>query len=129
MYYKYKRISKKIVRLITFKSYFDSSEPIFKDLQILNLFKINTYLTSLFMIRYFYLQNLPEIFEKYFMSNREIHNYNTRNSSLLHKTINRTNYRKHTLANKGIEVWNNLPKQYKKPRSYGSFKSILKNTS
>ena len=47
-------IQKKIVRLMTFKSYFDSSEPIFKDLQILNLFKINTYLTSLFMIRYFY---------------------------------------------------------------------------
>jgi hypothetical protein len=111
---------------MTFKSYFDSSEPIFKLLQILNLFKINTYLTSLFKIRYFYLQNLPIIFEKYFMSNREIHNYNTRNSSLLHKTINRTNYRKHNLANKGIEVWNNLPKQYKKPRSYGSFKSILK---
>ena len=61
------------------------------------------------------------------MSNREIHNYNTRNSSLLHRTSNRTNYRKHTFANKGIEVWNNrLPKQYKKPRSYGSFKSILK---
>jgi hypothetical protein len=31
------------------------------------------YLTSLFMIRYFYLQNVPEIFESY----REIHNYNT----------------------------------------------------
>jgi hypothetical protein len=74
------------------------------------------------MIRYFYtqdfyLQNLTEIFRKHFMSNREIHNYNTRNSSLLHRTSNRTNYRKHTLANKGIEVWNNrLPKQYKKSR-------------
>ena len=32
-------IQKKIVRLMTFKSYFDSSEPIFKDLQILNLLK------------------------------------------------------------------------------------------
>ena len=79
---------------MTFKSYFDSSEPIFKDLKILNLFKINTYLTSLFMIRYFYIQNLPEIFEN--MSNREIHNYNTRNSSLQHKTSNRTNYIENT---------------------------------
>jgi hypothetical protein len=34
---------------------------------------------------------------------------------------------KHTLANKGIEVWNNLSEQYKKPRSYDSFKKNIKN--
>jgi hypothetical protein len=34
-------IQKKIIRLMTFKSYFDHSEPIFNDLQILNLYKIN----------------------------------------------------------------------------------------
>ena len=109
-------IQKKIVRLMTFKSYFDNSEPIFKDLQILSLPKINEYLTGLFMVRYFYLQNLPEIFENYFVSNKEIHNYNTRSSSLLHKISNKTNYRAHTLANKGILVWNNLPNQYKEPK-------------
>ena len=119
-------IKKKIVRLMTFKSYFDNSEPIFKDLQILSLPKINEYLTGLFMVRYFYLQNLPEIFENYFVSNKEIHNYNTRSSSLLHKISNKTNYRAHTLANKGILVWNNLPNQYKEPKSYYSFRSILK---
>ena len=56
------------------------------------------------MIRYFYLQNLPEIFDNYFLSNQEKHNHNTRNSLQLHKKGNRTNYRKLTLANKGIEV-------------------------
>ena len=117
-------IQKKIVRLMTFKSYFDNSEPIFKDLQILSLLKINEYLTGLFMVRYFYLQNLPEIFENYFVSNKEIHNYNTRSSSLLHKISNKTNYRAHTLANTGILVWNNLPNQYKEPKSYHSFRSI-----
>ena len=73
------------------------------------------------MVRYFYLQNFPEIFENYFVSNKEIHNYNTRSSLLLHKISNKTNYRAHTLANKGILVWNNLPNQYK---SYYSFRSI-----
>ena len=52
---------------MTFKSYFDNTEPIFKDLQILSLSKMNEYLTGLFMVRYFYLQNLPEIFENYFV--------------------------------------------------------------
>ena len=119
-------IQKKIVRLMTFKSYFDHSEPIFNDLQILNLYKINYYLTSIFMFRYFHLHNLPELFINYFLTNKQIHNHNTRNSSLLHKRSNRTNYTKHTLANKGIDVWNNLPTKNKEPGSYASSKSIIK---
>jgi hypothetical protein len=116
---------------MTFKSHFDHSEPIFNELQILNLHKINVndYLTSLFMFRYLHLQNLPELFTSYFFTNKEIHNHNTRNSSLLHKKSSRTNYAKHTLANKGIEVWNNLSEQYKKQRSYDSFKKLSKTTS
>jgi hypothetical protein len=41
---------------MTFKLYFDHTEPIFNYLKILNLFKLNEYLTSLFMFRYFQLQ-------------------------------------------------------------------------
>ena len=66
------------------------------------------------MFRYFHLQNLPELFTNYFFTNKEIHNHNT-------------NYTKRTLANKGIEVWNNLSEHYKEPRSYDSFKKIIKN--
>ena len=119
-------IQKKIVRLMTFKSHFDHSEPIYHELQILNLNKVNDYLTSLFTFRYFHLQNLPEIFNNYFSTNEKIHNHNTRNYSLLHKKFSRTNYVKHTVANKGIEVWNSLSDQYKKPRSYNSFKIVIK---
>jgi glucan phosphorylase len=78
------------------------------------------------MFRYFHLHNLPELFINYFLTNKQIHNHNTRNYSLLHKRSNRTNYTKHTLAKKGIDVWNNLPTKNKEPRSYASFKSIIK---
>jgi hypothetical protein len=112
---------------MTFKSYFDHSEPIFCHLKILSLYKINFYLTSMFMFRYYHLKNLPELFTNYFLTNNEVHNHNTRNSSLLHKKSNRTNYTKHTLSNKGIEIWNNLPTQYKEhAKSYDSFKTIMK---
>ena len=63
------------------------------------------------MFRYFHLHNLPEIFTDYFSSNKDILNYNTKNAALLHEKFNRTNYNKHTLANKGTGVWNNLPLQ------------------
>ena len=89
---------------MTFKSYMDHSEPTFNDLKILNLFKINDYLTSMFMFRYVHLKNLPELYTNYFITNKEIHNHNIRHSSLLHKKCFRTNYSKHTLANKGISV-------------------------
>ena len=42
-------IQKKIVRLMTFKSYSDHTEPIFTSLKILNFFKLNEYLVSSFM--------------------------------------------------------------------------------
>jgi hypothetical protein len=39
---------------MTFKYYLEHSEPIFKDLNILdNIFKVNDYLTALFMFRYY----------------------------------------------------------------------------
>ena len=59
-------------------------------------------------------------------TNKDIHNYNTRNASLLHKKCNRTNYIKHTLANKRIDVWNNIPLQYKEIRSFSIFKTTTK---
>jgi hypothetical protein len=74
-------IQNKIVRLITFRSYSEHTEPIFKELRILDIFKINHYLTALFMYRYYGLKNFPEAFENYFVTNNEIHNYNTRNAT------------------------------------------------
>ena len=50
---------------MTFKSYSDHTESIFTDLKILNLFKLNEYLTSSFMFRYFHLNDLPDIFTDY----------------------------------------------------------------
>ena len=46
------KIKKKIVRLMTFKSYFEHTEPIFQELQILNIYKVNDYLgaTSIFIL-------------------------------------------------------------------------------
>ena len=58
-------IQKKNVGLVTFKSYLEHTEPIFKELGILDIFKINDYLTAMFMFRYHHLKNLPEVFENY----------------------------------------------------------------
>ncbi len=59
-------IQKKIVRMMTFKLYMEHTEPIFKELNILDIFKINDYLTAMFMFRYHHLKNLPEEFDNFF---------------------------------------------------------------
>ena len=76
-------VQKKIVRLISFKSYLEHSNLLFHNLKILNIFKINDYLCSLFMYRYKYSNNFPEFFNDYFTQNNEIHHYNTRNANKL----------------------------------------------
>ena len=108
-----------IVTLMTFKSYHDHTLPIFSDLKILNLHKLNDYLTCQFMFQYFSFRNLPQIFTDYFLTNKNTHNYNTRN-------CNRTNYRKRTLAYKGIDLWNNLPLHQRQIRSCSLFKTTTK---
>jgi hypothetical protein len=48
------------------------------------MFKINDYLSCLFMYRFKRLQNLPEFFNGYFTQNNEVHHYNTRNANKFH---------------------------------------------
>ena len=106
-------IQKKLMRLITFKSYSEHTESIFKKLEILNIYQVNDFLTSLFMFRYFNLKNLPEIFVNYFITNKEVHHDNTRKSSQLHKSYKKTNYVTYPLSSKGVDIWNGLNKKYK----------------
>ena len=75
---------------------------------------------------YHQLKNLPETFANYFTGNSEIHNYNTRSSSQLHKMYKRTNYAKHTLSQKAVDVWNNLLNEFKNIESYNMFKKCIK---
>ena len=119
-------IQKKIVRLMTFKSYLEHTEPIFCDLKILNIYKINDYLTSLFLFCYHYIKNLPEVFTNYFVAKNQIHHHNTRNASKLHKPYKRTNYVKHILSNKGVDIWNGLDFNIKNRKSYNIYKRETK---
>ena len=101
-------IQNKIVRLMTFQSFQTHIEQIFIDLQVLNINKLNNYLTSLFMFWYRHLNNLPISFNNFFITNNKIHKHKTRNSSNLHKPHERTNYVKYSLSVQGINIWNNL---------------------
>ena len=119
-------VQKKIVRLITFKSYLEHTDPLFQSLKILNIFKINDYLSCLFMYRFKKQQNLPEFFYGYFTQNNDVHHYNTRNANKLHVNYSRTNYAKHTIVNKGFNIWNSPDQNICNITSYLTFKRKTK---
>jgi hypothetical protein len=78
------------------------------------------------VFRYHHLKNLPEYFTNYFVTNNQIHQHNTRNTSKLFKCYKRTNYVKHTLSNKGVDVWNKLETNLKDTNFYNTFKKLIK---
>ena len=119
------KVQKKIIRLMTFSRYQDSTTALFKQLKILDIFQLNTFLTSLFM----YSQRadmLPNTFKNYFVQNKQFHQYNTRSSAKLHIRYTRTNYGKFSLKARGAKLWNNLPDEVKDAKSYFSFKRKVK---
>ena len=65
------KVQKKIVRLMTVSKFKESTQPIFKELKLLDLFQLNTFLDILFM----YSQRantLPKIFNNYMFALLEI---------------------------------------------------------
>ena len=46
--------------------------------------------------------------------------------SKLHKSYKKTNYVKHTLSNKGVDIWNELIPNLKVIKSYTTFKKRIK---
>ena len=110
---------------MTFSKFNESTKPIFKELKILDLFELNTFLVSLFM----HLQRantLRKIFNNYFLQNDDLHHYNTRSAKNPHVEYHRTTYGKFSLKAKVTKIWNDLPGDVKKSNSYSMFKRKMK---
>lgn len=68
---------------MSFKEYNHSSEPLFKELNILNAYQVNYFIIGIVMNKYSKNQ-LPTAIMSLFNTNEEIHNYNTKSSKNLH---------------------------------------------
>ena len=108
------KLQKKIVRIMSFKEYIHSSKPLFKKLDILNVYQVNYFVIGNVMYQYSKNQ-LPPATMSLFKTNEEIHNYNTRLSKKLQKPKSKTNVRKFTICDKGVDIYNGLPCIERKP--------------
>ena len=119
------KMQKKVVRIITFSSYTESSKPLFQKLQILNVDQINSHQTILFMFDLFN-NKLPYKFNDVYVLNSQLHSYGTRQSNNIHKQFYRTNYGYYSIQCKGTELWNSFPEDLKNTKSRYSIKKKLK---
>ena len=112
-----RRLQKKIIMIITFSNFKEHTCPLFKELLISPLDDINSEAIALFKFRYFN-NNLPSSFNDFFCLNKDVHQYNTRSSSNIHKIQARTNYQKYSVKYKGVSICNNLPQSIKEIKTF-----------
>ena len=98
-----RKLQKKIIRIITDSNFKEHTGPLFKELLISPLDDTNNEAIALFMFRYLN-NNLPSSFNDFFCLNKDVHQYNTRSSSNVHKIQARTNYQKHSVKYKGVSI-------------------------
>ena len=101
------RLQKKIVRIICRKGPRYHTDPLFKQLGLIQFYDMNTYLIGRFMYRCHMCQ-VPELFYSYFRPICDIHHYNTRQKDCIYISPVKTNLGKMSLKYRGPYVWNML---------------------
>ena len=108
-------LQKKIVRLMTFSSYYEHTNNLLIKLDILKLSELVTYQNVLFVYDFFN-HNLPEKFNTYFLPVSQKHKYDTRYASRSSYSLPlvRTNYGKFNIRFCGAKFWNEIDDEIKK---------------
>ena len=119
-----RRLQKKIIRIITFSKFKEQTGPLFKELLISPLDDINKEALALFMCRYF-SNNLPSSFNDFFCLNKDVHQYNTRPSSNVHKIQARNDYQKHSVKIQRSFNMEQLAKIYKEIKTFNLFRKTI----
>ena len=96
------KIQKKVVRVITFSLYTESSKPLYQKLEILNGKQLNNQQTILFMVDLF--NKLRHNFTFFYILNSQLHLYAIQQRNNIHKQFYRTNYGRYSIQCKGTNL-------------------------
>ena len=99
-------LQKRIIRIIAGISRRAHTDPIFNQLKLLKCNYINTYLIGRLMYR-IHNGNIT-LFHAYFKKNKEVHQYNTRQTNHYHVPCVKTELGKSALRFHGVLIWNKI---------------------
>ena len=101
-------LQKRAVRAMTNSNHRAPSAPLFVELNILEIFKVNSLYIAKFMYSYHH-RLLPSPFLNLFLTSGQIHKYDSRDSAHLRPHTCRTNIKLFTILFRGLKIWNALP--------------------
>ena len=111
---------KKIVRILSFSLYLEDSHPLFVKLKLLNVKKINKYMSLLFVFKSIRNDN---IFFVYSYPNNVYSNRAT-TFKLLETPIINTFHSRQSISWTGVKLWNWLPEDIRGSVSYSAFNNF-----
>ena len=117
-------LQKRAVRAMTNSNHLAPSAPLFAQLNILDIFKVNSFYIAKFMFSY-HQRLLPSPFLNLFPTGGQIHNYDTRTSAHFRPHTCRTNIKQFTILYRGPKIWNALPLTITSSPSLSTFKRKL----
>ena len=114
-------LQKRAVRAMTNSNHRAPSAPLFAQLNILDIFKVNSFHTAKFMFSYHH-RLLPSPFLNLFLTSGQIHNYDTGASFHFRSHTCRTNINQFTILFREPKIWNALPLSITSSLSLSTFK-------
>ena len=118
-------LQKRVVRIMSRTAFDAHTEPLFKNLRVLNLKNIYKLRIGKFMYQC-KSGLLPDSFNDMFLATRQVHSYGSRSSELFNLPQCRTNIRKFSISFQGPNFYNSLSPEIRNATSTATFCSKLK---
>ena len=120
------KLQKKCLRIITFSSYLEHTEPLFHNLEILNIKQLVIHRIAMLMFKNS-KEMVPIAIRMLFARNDQYHNYNTRQSRSLHPSVGKGEAIYRSFSFHGVNIWNYLSKHIPTNVSYNHFNKLTKS--
>ena len=123
---KIQTIQNKSLKILFNKDYLTPTLSLHKDLNLLLVNDIHK-LSLLKFVKKHQQNELPQIFNNYFITNNNIHSHFTRQHKALHVTLNQTRNNSKNFTHSSISSWNEIPSAIKTSKTLNTFSKRTKH--
>ena len=120
------KLQKKCLRIITFSSYLEHTEPLFHNLEILHFKQLVIHRIAMLMFKNS-KEMVPIAIRMLFSRNDQYHNYYTRQSRSLHPSVEKGEAIYRSFSFHGVNIWNYLSKYIPTNVSHNHFNKLTKS--
>ena len=121
------KVNNRILRILQNKSVRTPIHVLYSNYNTLPILGLRDAQLAYLMHKYVHHRSsLPAIYLEYFVFNKDVHSYNTRESSSLHSQSTNKSLGARNLKSLGVKIWNNIPKSIRFINNFPVFKRKIK---